>query len=175
MAPSLTAVDLALYLPLADAVAALDGACRSGALTVSILRHQLRLLGRPKAALVADLVSPLRASVYESLFFVLMFQARVATPTCQYEVRRHGVLLGRPDFAWVSRRLIVEIDGFGPHSSLAAFIDDRRRQNRLTNAGWRVLRFAPIDLLTRPREVVAEVRAALALPLPKINAATIMF
>jgi Protein of unknown function (DUF559) len=172
--PLLTAIDLALHLPLTDAVAVLDGACRLRAFSAPLLRRELCRLSRPKADLVADLVDPARASVYESMFAVMIFLSGVTAPVCQYEVRRGGLLVGRPDFAWLARRLIVEIDGYGPHSGKAAFIDDRRRQNRLSNAGWRVLRYTPIDLLTRPEEVIAEVRAALAMPLPKINASMIM-
>ncbi len=169
-----TAVDLALHLPIADALAVLDGACRLGGVPTRALRRELRLLGRPKAALLADLVNPARASVYESLFFFLMYEAVMPMPRCQFEVRRGMVFIARADFAWASRRVIVEIDGFKHHSDRAAFQEDRRRQNALVNAGWRVLRFTVTDLLLRPQAVVAEVRAALRLPMPKINAPMIM-
>jgi very-short-patch-repair endonuclease len=169
-APLRTALDLAVHLPLADSVAALDGACRKGGLSIGLLRRELRRLNRPKPACVADLINPLRASVYESLFAVLLAQAGIAEPRCQFEVRRGNVFIARADFAWASRRVIVEIDGFAHHSSRAAFEADRRRPNALVNEGWRVLRFTPTDLLTRPKEVIAEVRTALSLPLPKSNA-----
>jgi very-short-patch-repair endonuclease len=168
--PLRTAVDLALHLPIADALAVLDGACRLGGVSTRALRRELRLLGRPKAALLADLVNPARASVYESLFFWLMHQAQIPEPRCQFEVRRGMVLIARADFAWASRRVIVEVDGYKYHSDRAAFQEDRTRQNALVNAGWRVLRFTVADLLLRPGKVIAEVRAALRLPLPKINA-----
>ncbi len=171
--PLLTALDLALHLPLTDAVAVLDGACRLRAFSLPLLCRELRGLSPSKADLVADLVNPARASVYESMFAVMLFLAGNTPLVCQYEVRRGGLLVGRP-LAWLARRLIVEIDGSGPHSGKAALIDDRRRQNRLSNAGWRVLRYTPIDLLTRPEEVIAAVRAALAMPLPEINASMIM-
>ena len=171
--PMRTAVDLALHLPVPDALAVLDGACRLGGVRTGRLRRALKTLG-PKAALIADLVNPARASVYESLFFVLMYQANMPMPRCQFEVRRGMVFIARADFAWANRRVIVEIDGFEYHSDRAAFQEDRRRQNALVNAGWRVLRFTVADLLLRPEAVVAEVRAALRLPMPKINAPMIM-
>ena len=168
--PMRTAVDLALHLPAPDALAVLDGACRLGGVPTRALRRELRRLGRPKPALLADLVNPARASVYESLFFWLMHKAQIPEPRCQFEIRRGMVLIARADFAWASRRVIVEIDGFAYHSDRTAFQDDRRRQNALVNAGWRVLRFTTADLLLRPDKVIAEVRAALRLPMPKINA-----
>ena len=170
--PMRTAVGLALHLPVPDALAVLDGACRLGGVPAGQLRRELKTLG-PKGALIADLVNPARASVYESLFFFLMYKAVMPMPRCQFEVRRGMVLIARADFAWVKRRVIVEIDGFKYHSDRAAFQEDRRRQNALVNAGWRVLRFTTADLLLRPDKVIAEVRAALRLPLPKINAAMI--
>ncbi len=68
-----------------------------------------------------------------------------------------------PDARFDDERLVVEADGFAFHSDRHSFIQDRRRQNRLLLAGWRVLRFTWDDLTTRPQEVVAEVKAALAL------------
>ena len=135
--PMRTAVDLALQLPIPDALAVLDGACRLGGVREGELRRELRWLRRPKAALIAELVNPERASVYESLFFWLLYQAQMPMPRCQFEVRRGAVFIARADFAWASRRVIVEIDGFSYHSDRAAFQEDRRRQNALVNAGWR--------------------------------------
>lgn len=68
-----------------------------------------------------------------------------------------------PDARFDAERLVVEADGFTFHSDRHTFIHDRRRQNRLVLAGWRILRFTWDDLTTRPQEVAAEVKAALAL------------
>jgi hypothetical protein len=162
--PLRAAVDLALHLPMAEVLAVLDGACRLGGVTTSGLRRELRRTESPRARLAADLINPERASVYESLFFLLLFEAGVPTPVCQLVVRHEGASI-RPDFAWPHRRVIAEIDGFAHHSDRAAFQADRRRQNALINAGRRVLRFTPADLLERPEAVMSEVRAALRLPL----------
>jgi very-short-patch-repair endonuclease len=45
------------------------------------------------------------------------------------------------DFLWRAERLIVEIDGFETHGTRAAFEADRARDQALTLAGYRVLRF----------------------------------
>ena len=171
--PRRTAADLALNLPPPEALAVLDAACRQGALSRRDVQA-LRGLGRPKASLMAELVNPDRASVYESLFYFLISRTKLPTPRCQFEVRKGRVFIARVDFAWVDLRLVVEIDGFQYHSDRAAFERDRRRQNALVNARWRVLRFTAADLLLRPDEVVAEVRMALRRPAMKINASMIL-
>ncbi len=65
------------------------------------------------------------------------------------------------DVAFEARRLAVEVDGWAWHCDVDRFAHDRRRQNALVLAGWTVLRFTWHDLMSRPKEVVAEIRAAL--------------
>jgi very-short-patch-repair endonuclease len=55
--------------------------------------------------------------------------------------------------------LAVEYDG-GNHRE--RMVEDNRRQNVLLNNGYQVLRFTAADVYTRPKVVVADVRAALA-------------
>jgi uncharacterized protein DUF559 len=45
------------------------------------------------------------------------------------------------DFAWPELKLIVETDGYETHGTRSAFEEDRRRDRRLTLAGWDVVRF----------------------------------
>jgi hypothetical protein len=71
-----------------------------------------------------------------------------------------GYLLGIGDLGWLRARLIAEADGLGPHRTPAAVFEDRMRQNRLVNAGWRVLRFTWADTL-RPDYIPYTVRQAL--------------
>ena len=64
----------------------------------------------------------------------------------------------------VVRRLVaIEIDGWAFHSDADTFRKDRARQNAIVLAGWTVLRFTWHDLTVRPSEVVADIRAALAI------------
>lgn len=71
-----------------------------------------------------------------------------------------GYLLGVGDLGWRSHRLIAEADGRSPHRTPQAVYEDRTRQNRLVNAGWRVLRFTWSDTL-RPDYIPETVRTAL--------------
>ncbi|MER7440078.1 type IV toxin-antitoxin system AbiEi family antitoxin domain-containing protein [Micromonospora avicenniae] len=72
-----------------------------------------------------------------------------------------GYLLGIGDLGWRAPRVIAEADGRGPHDNPGAIFADRRRQNRLVNAGWTVLRFTWADTL-RPDYIPWTVRQAIA-------------
>jgi very-short-patch-repair endonuclease len=56
---------------------------------------------------------------------------------------------------------VIEFDGFAAHGGRAAFVADRRRQNQLIVAGYRVLRVTWDDLVHRPDSVVAQIRSLL--------------
>ena len=74
------------------------------------------------------------------------------------------VLLDRQvkaDFLWAAERLVVETDGRASHSTRAAFEDDRRRDQSLLLAGYRVVRFTWRQVAAEPERVTAAVRALL--------------
>ncbi|MFF0719120.1 type IV toxin-antitoxin system AbiEi family antitoxin domain-containing protein [Micromonospora sp. NPDC003816] len=82
----------------------------------------------------------------------------------QVEVRdEDGWLLGVGDLGWRRARLIAEADGRGPHDGPQAIYADRMRQNRLVNAGWRILRFTWSDTL-HPDYIPQTVKQALRTP-----------
>ncbi|MEU4677368.1 type IV toxin-antitoxin system AbiEi family antitoxin domain-containing protein [Micromonospora sp. NPDC023737] len=86
---------------------------------------------------------------------------KVPPDTLQLEVRDDdGYLLGIGDLGWRGPKVIAEADGQGPHGNPAAVFADRRRQNRLVNAGWTVLRFTWADTL-RPDYIPWTVRQAI--------------
>jgi len=59
-------------------------------------------------------------------------------------------------------KLVVEVDGKEHHSDPAAFERDRVRDTRLSIRGYRVLRFSYAQVVYRPDEVLASIRAAMA-------------
>lgn len=61
----------------------------------------------------------------------------------------------RVDFLWRRQRLIIETDGHGTHRTRQAFEHDRRRDQRLTLVGWRVIRVTWRQLTRRPDQVAA--------------------
>jgi very-short-patch-repair endonuclease len=66
------------------------------------------------------------------------------------------------DFVWRGRRLCVETDGRAVHLTRHAFERDRRRDQRLLLAGWRVARFTWRQLEDEPATVAATLRGLLA-------------
>jgi hypothetical protein len=74
----------------------------------------------------------------------------------------NGRLLGRRvDFLWKAQRLVVETDGWATHKTRAAFEEDRARDQELTVAGYRVVRFTHRQLVDRPGDVAATLAALL--------------
>jgi hypothetical protein len=71
-------------------------------------------------------------------------------------------IIGVVDVLFEAARLVVEVDGERAHTGREAFVRDRNRQNRLVNAGYRVLRFTWWDLTGRPDTVIMAIRTALA-------------
>jgi very-short-patch-repair endonuclease len=64
-------------------------------------------------------------------------------------------------------RVAVEYDGLW-HGERRAFLDDRRRLNRLDAAGWVVVHVT-VDDLRRPERLIARVRALRAQRLARSN------
>ena len=59
------------------------------------------------------------------------------------------------DLVWLDGRIVVEIDGYGWHSTRAAFNADRQRDYELTLSGYLVLRL-PHDLVVQDPELARE-------------------
>ena len=66
------------------------------------------------------------------------------------------------DFLWRAQRVIVETDGREQHQTPIAFHKDRERDERLTVAGYRVVRFTYRRLVNHPAAVAATLRALLS-------------
>ena len=53
--------------------------------------------------------------------------------------------------------LVIEVDGYGPHTQPEAFEEDRRRQNLLIDAGYMVRRYSAARVMRRSHVVAAEI------------------
>lgn len=67
----------------------------------------------------------------------------------------------RPDFLWRSVGLIVEADSRRFHGTDTAFLRDRKREQQLQLAGWRVSHCAWEQVENTPRELAENIRALL--------------
>jgi hypothetical protein len=162
--PARTWRDLAAVLEppalLAVADQLVDGRCVLGDLERQL---QARPTGRgaARARAVLPVADPLAESPMESVLRWLIHDAGLPRPVLQHSIRdAAGLFLGRADFAWPDRLVLVEFDG-NVHRERDVFVNDARRQNRLIADGWTVLRFTSADVLGRPAEVIAEIRRAL--------------
>ena len=90
---------------------------------------------------------------------MVLVMAGLPRPMAQVSIHdRFGEFAGRPDLYYETQRLGIEYDGDVHRSALAA---DNQRQNKLLNAGVRLLRFTASDVLGNPAAVVAHVRTEL--------------
>ena len=64
------------------------------------------------------------------------------------------------DFACISARLVIEIDG-GQHNDTPGRVADTSRDARLGRRGYRVLRFWNNDVMVNPEGVIEVIRRAL--------------
>jgi very-short-patch-repair endonuclease len=96
----------------------------------------------------------------ETRLRLLLVLARLPRPHAQISLYDDfGDFLGRPDFYYPHHRLALEYDGSTHRENLTG---DNRRQNRLVDAGYRLLRFTAADVMSAPNSVVALVRRALS-------------
>jgi predicted transcriptional regulator of viral defense system len=68
----------------------------------------------------------------------------------------------QPDFLWRDARLIVEADSRRFHDTGSAFLNDRRREQRLQLAGWRVSHCTWWEIKSEPRRLAETIRGLLA-------------
>lgn len=151
-----TAADCARCLPEVEAVVVLDAVLRRGIHVEEIGRH---LWGRgcgPARAALRRADGRSGASGESVARLALQDAGLDVVP----QVRIPGV--GWVDLL-VEGRLVVEIDGFAYHSDAKQFAADRRRDARLAELGYRVLRFTWLDVVRDPAAVVATVQRVLAL------------
>jgi very-short-patch-repair endonuclease len=167
--PARTLFDLAAVEPLRRVERAVDHLLVRELVTTAKLDAVLSALGgRGRAGTVAfrqiledrgaGYVAP--ASELERSARSVFREAGLPEPEFEVDLG-DGAWIARVDCLWRSAKLVVELDGRRYHDGRSALDDDRRRDNRLMAAGWRVLRFTWDDLQRRPAEVVATVRAAL--------------
>jgi predicted transcriptional regulator of viral defense system len=163
-----TLVDLGDHEPPRLVERALDQAETHGAFDLTAIEDVLRRLGPRRATtvlrrLLAELGEPtLTDRELEELFLCLVRQAGLPEPAVNAWITGAGWAY-KADFLWRGERLVVETDSRAHHSSRRAVEHDRLRDQRLTLAGYTVVRFTWRQL-TRDPAGVAETLAALLAP-----------
>nr|WP_239542224.1 type IV toxin-antitoxin system AbiEi family antitoxin domain-containing protein [Micromonospora terminaliae] len=166
--PVRTVADVILRADRYPAVCVVDSALNRELIDESDLSLVAGLIARRRGAVAARRClaeSDGRAqSPLETRVRLRCVDGGVPPDTLQLEVRDDdGYLLGIGDLAWRGARIIAEADGQSPHQTPQAVYEDRVRQNRLSNAGWTILRFTWPDTL-RPDYIPHTVARALRRP-----------
>jgi hypothetical protein len=142
-----TLLDLAEAVPLRRLRRALEQAEVLGLFDGEALADVLdrangrRGTGRLRRAIAAAAAEPgLTASELEERFLDLCRRANIPHPAVNAWVATEDGEHLKVDFLWRPERVVAETDGFAFHRSRRAFERDRRRDQLLELAGYRVLR-----------------------------------
>ena len=159
-----TLADICRRHSLIEAVALVDAAIHARRVKLRDLHSWVKSHagrhGVPTLRRVLDYAEPLAESPMESRLRMVLVLGGLPRPKAQVSIHdRWGRFVGRPDLYYEGARLGIEYDG-GVHREMLA--EDNRRQNRLLDAGVRLLRFTAADVLNRQDVVVLQVRALLS-------------
>ena len=158
-----TLVDVAATAPFGDLRFMLAHADYRRLLSVPAVEAQLRRGRRGSAALgrALEIHRPELAdtrSFLERHFIPLLERFDIQIPWINVRVCGHLV-----DCHWTDRRVVVELDGGRAHGTVAAVRRDRQRDLDLRAAGYTVIRYSHDQVTSRPEEVAADLRQALAM------------
>jgi hypothetical protein len=165
-----TVFDLAGCVHPSRAERALDNALSHKLVKLEAMRRvtiEMVARGRKGSALMRVLLTERGAgyippaSGLEAEFLAVVVEAGLEIPECQVNLGGSVSWVGRVDFYYPRRRLVVEIDSDRHHTSKLDRESDARRDAALRAAGFRVLRITEHELRLRPWEVVTNVRNAL--------------
>jgi len=148
---------------------ALESALRKGLTTNSALNRYLATVpGRTPGRRVLERVLRGRGAVRhsgspaETTMLQALRSAGVASPERQYRIQLPMEQVVTVDIAWPRQRVVLEVDGYDFHGGRLAHAADLERQNKLTAAGWLVLRYSGSQVARNPGGIVREVKAVLA-------------
>lgn len=148
-------VHLAACLPLADAVAAVDAALRTGLVTTASL-----VAARPTRGWL-PLERVLRAADGRSQSIAESF-VRVGLRGVGLHAQPQVLLDGVGHVDLLVGHVVVELDGYAHHSDVSQFAEDRRRDRVARMHGLHVMRFTYREAVHDTRRTVAEIAAAVA-------------
>jgi predicted transcriptional regulator of viral defense system len=98
----------------------------------------------------------------EEAFLALCGKAALPGPAVNTWIALDDGVAYKADFLWREHRLIAETDGRDVHTTRKAFEHDRLRDQRLTLAGFTVMRFTWRQIVDEPRRVAEALRTLLA-------------
>jgi len=160
-----TVVDLSRERGVADGLVAADAALHEQLVTPTELeRAVLRQRGWPgvrSARRAVELADGRAESPLESLARLCFMTGGLPPPQLQTWIETDGGWY-RVDFLWPERRVVVEADGLVKYrNDWRALVEEKRRQEYLERAGYRVIRLLWDDVVHDAAATIARVRLAL--------------
>ena len=162
-----TLLDLAAVIPVWELKKAISEAEVLRLLDHAAVRQLIkRSRGRRGVArlrMLLDDIHPLTKrtrSEMERLFLDMCARACLPEPEVNVKLDVDGRRL-EPDFFWRDVGLIIEADSRRYHDTDSAFQSDRRREQRLLLAGWRVARCTWEQVEREPRDLAETIRRLL--------------
>lgn len=164
--PARTALDIARSHGVNAGVVALDAVLHERAATLEeIERVLMRQRGWPycrRARRALELCDGRSESVLETLVRIRLVTTGLPAPTPQAWIETPNGAY-RVDLLWPRERVVLEVDGLEKYrGGWQTVVAEKRRQDDLERAGYRVLRVTWRELRDDPEGVVRRVRAALA-------------
>lgn len=165
-----TVIDVARETDFREGLVLAESALNRGLTTVSELRtvHEFCAdwSGARTSSRVVSFASPLSESPGESLSRIVFADGGLPEPLQQQEIYDAAGFIGRVDFLWKERHTIAEFDGrvkyLDSGDDKRTLYEEKRREDRLREAGYEVVRFSWSDILNRPAWVVAQIHRAFA-------------
>jgi Transcriptional regulator, AbiEi antitoxin len=166
-----TIVDVAAELRAARLEEVLDHALAARLVGLEQVRYRLRVLGtqgRPGAGTLAALIavrlggSRVPRQRGERLLEQILLEHDLPIGEREYVLSLPDGRVRRPDRAYPSCALAIQVDSFRHHSSLRDWAADLTRDNDLVAIGWASLTFTYEDLKRNPDGVAAVIRRTLA-------------
>jgi very-short-patch-repair endonuclease len=150
--PARTLVDLAATGPARQVERALEQAYVQRLLAPDALEDAVGRSDGKRTAVLRDLMvderrSTITRSQLEEAFLAIV--RRIGLPDPDVNEPLHGY---EPDFLWREKRLVIETDGYGTHSTRRAFEHDRRRDIDLQLHGYNVRRFTHDQVVHDPEQ-----------------------
>ena len=163
-----TCIDLARTLPVQELVALVDDviAARKSSRTLLYQRASDLRAGRPALSMILSVTHPEADGEFwswlERAFGRIVKSTGLPAPVFNAELPRvTGVFV---DAFWPEAPLVVELDGLRFHTTASQQRKDQARANRISLAGYPVLRYSWQDVTGEPGRVAREIARALREP-----------
>lgn len=164
-----TAIDLARTTTFTDGVVVVESALRTGRASQRQLEEMLcdchRWPGIAQARRIVEFANPRSDSALESVSRVAMLQQGLPAPRTQVTIGNGRDFYARVDFLWDEVGVIGEADGLakyqpdGKQTTRQIVRAEKRREERLADAGYEIVRWGWEDANDPPR-LAQRLRAA---------------